>query len=309
MTMALGLAALLLALSACAQDPAPPGRPTTSTTSAATTTAGVQWVGLRRSGYGLRAKNGDDAWWIARAQAYAASFPGATPVIVEIVSGYQDDGSTQFEFAQPKGYAGPTERMTFQKGKLNHERALTAYDQAGVKAIIQFEPGDADMIHCLEIAHAALGQHPCVIGYGIDAEWYCTKQSRDQTGLTIPDASAKAWTEKVVALNKGYVFFIKHFEASHLPPKYRDAHLWFLSDSQEFASADELMKDFKEWAAATAGSATGYQFGYPKDRKWWSKLADPPVDLGQRIARDIPSCRYLFWVDFTADAVTFEHKP
>lgn len=271
--------------------------------------AGVQCVGLRRSSYGLRAKNGDDAWWIAGAQAYAASFPGAQPVIIEIVSGYQDDGSTQFEFARPTAYAGPVDHMSFQRGRLNHEQALSAYDKAGVKTIIQFEPGDADMIHCIDVAHAALGQHPCIMGYGIDGEWFCTQQSRDKTGLPIPDADARAWTEKVLSLNKDYVFFIKHFEPSHLPPKYRDEHLWFMSDSQEFATVDELMMDFKAWADAVPGAATGYQFGYPKDRKWWSKLGNPPVDLGAQISRQIPSCRYLFWVDFTADKVQFDHKP
>src|SRR4051812_47012814 len=53
-------------------------------------------VGLRRSSYGLPARNADDAWWVARAKAFAAGFPGARPVVVQIVSTYQNDGSTQF---------------------------------------------------------------------------------------------------------------------------------------------------------------------------------------------------------------------
>jgi hypothetical protein len=268
-------------------------------------------VGLRRSEYGLRSKNGDDSWWVARAKQYAAAFPGAQPVIIQIVSTYLDEGGTEFGFRKPAGYTGPTAEMTFQRGRINHERALTAYDQAGVKAIIQFEPGDADMVRCIEIAHAALGKHPCIVGYGVDAEWYRTKHSTDKekTGVPVPDAEAKAWTEKVVSLNKDYTFFIKHFEPKHLPPTYRHPNLWFLSDSQEFASRDECLTDFKDWAKATTGSTTGYQFGYAKDRKWWSKLANPPLDLGADVRKEIPSCRYLFWVDFTADKVAFEKPP
>ena len=63
--------------------------------------AGIGWaaepdaglhVGLRRSSYGQ--KNGSHAWWAKRAKQFAAQFPVATPVIIEIVSGYQNNGST-----------------------------------------------------------------------------------------------------------------------------------------------------------------------------------------------------------------------
>ncbi|MGA2062342.1 MAG: hypothetical protein ABSG67_17810 [Thermoguttaceae bacterium] len=263
-------------------------------------------VGLRRSSYGLRGKNADDAWWIARAKAYAQQFPGAEPVIIEIVSGYQGDGSTEFGFAKPADYTGPSERMSFLPGTLDHHRALAAYDAAGVKAIIQFEPGDADVVRCIEIANKALGRHACVIGYGIDAEWYFTKQSPKKEGLPVPDEAAKAWVEKTLALNKDFNFFIKHFDAGHLPPKYRHPQLWFLDDSQQFADQAEFLADFKAWAKAVDGSTTGYQFGYPADRKWWSNLKQPPKELGSLLLKEIPACRWLFWVDFTADRVNFE---
>jgi hypothetical protein len=109
----------------------------------------------------------------------------------------------------------------------------------------------------------------------------------------------------VRSLGKDHTLFLKHWDAKHLPPKYRHENLWFLSDSQDFKSRDQLLADFQAWAKACRGSATGYQFGYPKDRPWWSKLAQPPKDLGTLLGREIPSCRYLFWVDFTADAVNF----
>jgi hypothetical protein len=263
-------------------------------------------VGLRRSSYGMRSKNADDAWWIDRAKAYAKMFPNAEPVIIEIVSGYRGDGSTTFGIEKPAEYTGPTERMSFRPGNLDHERALTAYDKAGVKAIIQFEPGDSDVRQCIEIAHKALGHHPCLIGYGIDAEWYFTKQSEKQEGLPVPDDVAKAWVEKVLSINKDYTFFIKHFNEKHLPPTYRHKQLWFLDDSQEFQSQDAFLKEFKAWAENAKPSVAGFQFGYPADRKWWSNLKNPPKELGLLLNKEISSCRYLFWVDFTADKVSFE---
>jgi hypothetical protein len=262
-------------------------------------------VGLRRSPYGLKSKNRDDTWWVDRAKAFAASFPGARPMIVQIVSTYQDDGSTEFGFAKPAGYDGPTDRMTFGTGSLDPERALSAYDKAGVSAILQFEPGDADVSRCLEVTRRALGRHPCVAGYGIDLEWYRTKQSRDGTGQRVTDAEAKSWTQAVTGFNRDYTFFLKHWDAKHLPPTYRNDRLWFLSDSQDFGKAGELLADFKGWARACEGSTTGYQFGYPKDQKWWSKLPSPPADLGKMIRQEAPNCGYLFWVDFTADKVSF----
>jgi hypothetical protein len=298
------VAALTIAINVCKSPAATPSSTLDSTATSISSPTKLG-VGLRRSSYGLRNKNGDDAWWAGRAKEYAAAFPGAQPVVIEIVSGYQNDGSTEFGFARPSGDAGPTDFMRFTRGKLDHERALSTYDAAGVQAIIQFEPGDADMLRCLEIAERAFGQHKCVIGYGIDAEWYRTKHSQRAEGMPVTDAEAKAWTEKLISFKKDHTLFIKHFSTQHLPSKYRHPQLWFLDDSQEFADREECLADFKDWAKFCDGSMTGFQFGYPADRKWWSKLSNPPLELGEAIRHDIPSCRYLFWVDFTADKVKF----
>src|SRR5436309_2597488 len=78
-------AALLLGCATAPDAAAPPPAAPPAATRPASLGAG-----LRRSSYGLPAKNADDAWWIARAKAFAAGFPGARPVIVQIVSTYQD---------------------------------------------------------------------------------------------------------------------------------------------------------------------------------------------------------------------------
>ena len=262
-------------------------------------------VGLRRSSYGLPARNADDAWWAARAREFAAHLPGSQPAIVEIVSTYQNDGSTRFEFARPTGYAGANEPISFRPGPVDHERALGLYDQEGVKAILQIESGSADVGRCLEIARAAFGAHPCVAGFGVDVEWRFYKETPGKAGQPVSDEDAKGWMEKVLAFGPGCTLFLKHWDARFMPPTYRHGRLWFLSDSQQFDGLPGMMSDFSAWSRLLAGSTVGYQFGYPKDEKWWSRLAQAPSDIGQRVVRDIPACRYLFWVDFTADKVTF----
>ncbi len=263
-------------------------------------------MGLRRSSYGYAAKNKDDAWWIAQAKAYAAQFPGAVPTIIEIVSNYDDSGDANIEFLAPAGYRGDRAHMRFGNGSLDHQRALAAYDQAGVKAILEFEPGAADVPACFDLAQAAFGKHPCIIGYGIDGEWYKTDAGTNKEGMPIGDAAAQAWMEKVYSFNPGYTLFLKHWKPSHMPPHYRAAGLWFLNDSQEFATVGEWMADMKKWGGAFAGSDTGYQFGYPADGKWWSGLQNPPREMAARLRQEIDSTRYVFWVDFTAGKVAFE---
>ena len=107
----------------------------------------------------------------------------------------------------------------------------------------------------------------------------------------------------MLSFNKDYTLFLKHWEPAHMPPKYRNASLWFLSDSQEFASEGEWMADLKTWAKAFPGSDTGYQFGYPADSKWWSALKNPPQEMAARLQQEIGSARFIFWVDFTAGKV------
>jgi hypothetical protein len=290
---AAGFAALLLGPS-CSQaaDPPAPGL----------------HVGLRRSTYGLRAKNADDAWWAARAKAYARTFgdPGTVrPVVIQIVSTYQDDGTSRFGFKRPDGWTGADAGMRFGGGGIDHERALATYDREGVGAVLQIEPGSADVTDSLALLHRVFGRHPCVVGFGVDAEWYRTKASKDKTGVPIPDDEARKWMEAVSTLGPSYKLFLKHWRPSHMPPTYRHPRLWFLSDSQQFKNLEGLLDDFSRWGRAFGRETVGYQFGYPKDRPWWGKMKQPPREIGEAVRRRIPNTRWLFWVDFTADAVKF----
>ncbi len=269
------------------------------------------YAGLRRSVYGLPSKNRDDEWWVQRAWDFAYKFKDDStivePCIIQIISGYNFDGTTTMGFEKPEGIDVNSSSITFNNDNdINHERALSLYDRKGVKAILQFESGNSDIIECLEIAHKAFGHHPSVIGYGIDAEWYFTKESDDQTGIPIGDNDAAKWLDKVLSFNSSYSLFMKHWEPEHMPPSFRHRNLWFLSDSQIFNSAEEFMDDFNNWDSSYGNSITGYQYGYPKDRIWWKDIKNPPVDLGKRIINELPNSKFLFWVDFTADQVNYK---
>lgn len=270
---------------------------------------GALLVGLRRSAYGLPAKTADDAFWVSRARTFAAQFPGAQPAIVQIVSTYLDDGTTQFNFAKPAGYDGPVDGMAFHPGKVDHERALSLYDRSGVKAIIQIEPGSADVARSLEVAWRAFGRHPCVVGFGIDGEWFRTKGSKDKAGERMTDDLARAWMEKVLSFNPRYTLFLKHFQSKKMPPTYRHPNLWFVNDSQQFEGLKGMTAEFTAWRRFAGTAGVGYQFGYPDDRKWWSKLDCPPVTIGRELKTVIPEVRGLFWVDFSADRVEFNAAP
>lgn len=271
------------------------------------------YAGIRRSVYGLSKRNGQDSWWAMRAQEFATSMNQnidslnyVQPVIIQIVSGYCGDGTTLLQFAKPKKYDGKLKNCSFGvQNEIDHERALSIYDQYGVSAIIQFESGNSDVLENIEIAHQKFGHHPCIIGYGVDAEWYFTKESSDETGMPVTDIVASKWMEKVLSLNPDYTLFLKHWDPTHMPRHYRHKNLWFLSDTQIFDGLDEIMDDFSLWAANHRDQVVGYQYGYPKDEKWWKLIKYPTVTIGKRIYDEIPMTRFLFWVDFTADYVEF----
>ena len=275
------------------------------------------YAGLRRSSYSMEKKHPDlcrnHKWWSDRAKKFASSvstdIKQFKPLIIEIVSIYL--GRTcEMEFAKPEGIENSIRGIEYfnPEASINHDIALDTYDREGVNVIIQIEPGCTDVTKCLEIVHKKFGHHKCLIGYGVDAEWYFTKGSKNNAGRPITDKEAEEWTKKVLSFNPSYVIFLKHWETSHMPPNYRNSQLFFISDSMGFKNWNQLMCDFRNWASIFKKSAVGFQFGYKKDLKWWKKQKNPPLDISRRIINDLPNTHYLFWVDFTADMVDFSDK-
>lgn len=268
----------------------------------------IEYAGFRRSVYGLQAKNTDDRWWGKKATDFADALSSKTEaIIIQIVSVYLDDGTSQMGFIPNNLNYSPTELqgISFQNWEMDTERALKRYDEMGVKTIIQLEPGNCDVKTSLRICHDTFGSHSSVIGYGIDAEWFRTKESVSGIGEPISDTDAKEWMELILTFDKNYTLFLKHWRVDHMPQTYRHDQLWFLNDSQQFVSLNEMMIDFKNWANYFDGSDVAYQVGYPKDKVWWGDLNNPLVNITERIVQDIENAKYCFWVDFTADQIPF----
>lgn len=141
------------------------------------------------------------------------------------------------------------------------------------------------------------GHHPCVIGVGVDVEWFHSDGTPE--GQRVSDTEAAAWVAAVKAHDPGYRVFLKHWEIGKMPPTHRDG-LVFVDDSQQFTSLEQMVDEFAAWGTAYGSHPVGFQYGYPADEGWWGKLADPPGDIGRAILERVHNTEGLYWVDFTS---------
>jgi len=161
---------------------------------------------------------------------------------------------------------------------------------------LQVEPADADVNELLNIMLKQYSKHPCVIGAGIDGEWY--KSADHPEGKAVTDEEAALWVKTVQAYNPGYKLFLKHYRQDKMPPTIRDGIL-FVNDSQQFESLDEMASEFGAWGKRYAPAPVAFQFGYPADKTWWGQFDDPAGEIGTRLLAENPNTTGLFWVDFT----------
>lgn len=250
-------------------------------------------AGLRSSTYGIKPFPQPD-WWVNSTASMASRFEGSQPSVIWIVAVMADESSIWLSATKKPGVEDPNILLTTP---YVNEITLDKFDETGVKVWLQVEPGDADMATLIDLVLSQYGAHPCVIGFGVDVEWYRT--STNPEGRAVTDEEAQQWSEKVRAFNPNYQLFLKHWLPEKMPPTYRDG-LFFVDDSQQFESFEEMASEFQEWAAVFAPAPVGFQFGYPADRPWWEQLEDPPSQIGQRLAADNPNLAGLYWVDFTA---------
>lgn len=238
-------------------------------------------------------------YWASVGVQMAAKFDSTGAGGIWIVSLYLDDGTTQLNFPIPGHYPYITYRMDDQ-----NDAYLDYFDRTGLKIWLQVEPGAADIDTLIYFVLNRYKNHPCVAGFGIDGEWYKTRQYSG--GKKITDAEAEHWEKKVKKVNPTYSLFLKHYSASHMPPNYR-GDIIFVDDSQGFGYAtypfNEMVTEFSAWGRRFFPNPVAFQYGYPNDRPWWSKLSDPPGDIGRALIGSIPNCYGLFWVDFTISEV------
>jgi hypothetical protein len=161
---------------------------------------------------------------------------------------------------------------------------------------LQAEPGHAPVEELIDIILERYKHHPSVVGFGVDVEWF--ESTERPMGRAVTDAEAKTWLQAVRRHNPEYRLFLKHWLIEKMPPKEREG-LLFIDDSQILPSLQAMVDEFAVWGKAFAPAPVGFQYGYPSDRPWWSKLDDPPKDVGQAIMDRVPNTRGLYWVDFT----------
>jgi hypothetical protein len=235
-------------------------------------------------------------YWLSVGDGMAAKFNNASPAGIWIVSLYMDDGYTKLNFPSA---CGSCDYIWFSEEDQNEEW-LTYFDEHGLKVWLQVEPGAADILTLMQLVITRYQDHPCVIGFGVDIEWF---QAQDYPeGKPVTDEEAELWETTLKEYNPAYTLFLKHYNKDWMPPEYR-GDILFVDDSQDFGWANDpfglMVNEFGEWAAEFSPNPSAFQFGYPADQSWWSQLNDPPQDIGQALIDNIPECYGIFWVDFT----------
>jgi len=232
-------------------------------------------------------------YWISVGNRMSQKFSGASPVGIWIVSLYQNNNITQFNFpSDGKSYP----YVQFISSDQN-EAYLSRFDSVGVNVWLQVEPGAAGMDTLIDLVLNRYKQHSCVRGFGVDVEWFYT--ATNSGGRKLTDSMAHRWEQKVKSIDSTYTLFLKHYAQSWMPPSYRGTIL-FVDDSQEFTSGlPQMVSEFKSWGAKFAPNKVAFQFGYPIDSTWWRQYADPPKTIGDALLANVPNTYGLFWVDFT----------
>lgn len=281
-------AAVLLAVLACV----PGMRRGEETPSVKAEPPRVAFAGVRSSFYGIKPFP-EPAEWEKAITTMSGYHPGSTPVAIWIVGRLSRPKDCLLEFP---GDGHDLPNIQFE-GLDRHKAYLDQFDRAGIKVFLQVEPAHADMKSLIDLVLGRYKNHPSVIGFGVDVEWY-READRPEWGVPVDDETARRWEAWVKAHDPDYRLFIKHWDPRWLCPTYR-GDIVFVDDSQIFESQDILVDEFEVWGRFFKPNPVFFQIGYRSDKPWWSKLPDPPKTLGRAIAARIEQDCGIIWVDFT----------
>ncbi len=260
-------------------------------------TENVVYAGVRSSSYGIRPFPSPEKWQYAMMNMQER-FEGSIPCGIWIVGVMGGERSCRLEFPTDGKPDSNIIYLDYDK----HEPYLSHFDTTGIKVFLQVEPANADMIDLIDIVLYRYKHHPCVVGFGVDVEWY-READNPEWGVKVTDNLARSWNERVKSHNPNYRLFLKHWDRDWMPPTYR-SDLIFVDDSQELRDLQAAQDEFIEyWSDYFKPNMVFFQVGYRSDRKWWQKLNDPPGDLGVILAQNITQECGVFWVDFTLKEV------
>jgi hypothetical protein len=264
----------------------------------------VKVAGFRSSDYG-GISNGnkyghdqtDPSYWVTVAKKMSAKFQGSYPGAQWVV-GYigTSDNYTFMPFPAPEGYEG-MKNVIFGKSDGVEEEMLTAFDNAGMKIVLQVEPGDANVSELATMILNKFKNHSSVVGFGVDTEWLNTRSYKD--GRPVSDTEIGSWLKAVHDVNPDYKLLVKHWLPNHLGSGHVEG-VTYVTDSLNLGSYQEAVNEYVSWADAFKDSEIGYQIGYEEDMNWWLSMKDPAKSIIIDIKTKVPSANIysVYWVDF-----------
>jgi hypothetical protein len=257
----------------------------------------VKFAGVRSSSYGIDPFP-DPAGWGVAMNTMSSYFEGAKPCAIWIVGEIWGAETCHLFFpSDGKSYRN----ISFQTAD-KHDLYLTYFDQAGLNVFLQVESADASVSTLIDIILNRYKHHQCVVGFGVDVEWYRVSEWPGW-GIKVLDDSAQVWEDKVKSHNENYRLFLKHWDRRWMPPTYK-GDIIFVTDSQGFNQLDDMLEEFDNyWADYFYPNPVYYQYGYQSDKKWWENLENPPKYIGDAITERIEQDCGFFWVDFTLRSV------
>lgn len=246
-------------------------------------------AGFRYSAYGPQYNPGR-AYWLSVGQRMASKFAGAQGECIWIVGTLRDKGC-HLNFP-----ATSTNQHITTASTDENEETFRLFDENNIRVWLQVEPGLAPVEELIRIMLSRYSHHKCIVGVGVDVEWY--KSYNEPDGQAVTDAEAKGWLAIAREYHPQYKLFLKHWLIEKMPPTTREG-IVFIDDSQELPSLQGMVDEFAGWGRAFAPARVGFQFGYITDRIWWKDLDDPAKTIGEAILANVPNASSLFWVDFT----------
>ena len=259
----------------------------------------VKFAGARSSHYGIKPFPTPENWQQAMT-LINNQFYHSTPCAIWIVGTIDPKGKRSCRLEFPS--AGNSAINVAFSAHDKHEPFLNYFDQKGIQVFLQVEPAHADVTALINLVLNRYKHHPSVIGFGVDVEWY-READRPGWGVKVDDQTARIWEEAVKKHNAHYRLFLKHWDRKWMPPRYR-GDIIFVSDSQMLDDLDTMVSEFVDyWANYFKPNTVFFQIGYPRDRHWWRKLANPVRNIGGAIAQNLSQHCGIFWVDFTLKEV------
>ncbi len=275
--------------------PAPTIAPTVTPTPTATPQpSSAKGVGFSASRFGISPYPSAD-YWSGFAKTQQAKFSGSSAEGVWIIGGVYEGGVCWLNFPSSTQYAN----MAFSSTDEN-EAYLDYFDTHGIKVYLQVETGQANVDQVIKLVLDRYKHHPCVIGVGIDVEWYmCESYSG---GKQVSDADASRWVSLITSYNPSYTLALTHWQTNRMPPTYRKG-LLFLYDGLGSGSLSVLTNSAMNWGKAFPNNPVGVYIGFNEDKAWWSTYSDPYYTITQNLFKNVPNAKCVYWVPYNIKTI------